>query len=466
MRGSVCGVSWRGDFDGDGVTDLAAAGPEKGVRHYRGLGDGTFAVVGDLPALEPTRYNFPKPVYVMKAVRSRDGRRDDVVVSHANSDRTWILSSQPTVQDADRVVPGAYQELPVGASEDTPIVITEFSASNEDLIEDEDGDSPDWIELYNRSDAPVLLAEWSLADSLDEGAQRWKFPAVTLQPGHFLVVFASGKNRAVPGTNLHTSFKLGSRGESLALHRPDGERVQRFPEPEGARERLNPASPLAVSGLGFRHDEELADGNGQYWDYVVVQNRSNSPIEAPFWSLVLNQGNPWTPPEGFVLAAGESVPVFFSGSGVQREGELHGPAASVFKGSVELMDQFGVQSFHLFDWRSIATEFPPQVTDVSYGLGLNGGAAFFDEPTPGSINNAGVDDLSDFASHDIVGVEIRKSEHSRIIWVDASQLDEQLLTPEYIWFCYDVGLQERHIVLQQAVEEGKLTQDYFATIPG
>ena len=37
-----------------------------------------------------------------------------------------------------------------------------------------------------------------------------------------LVVFASGKNRAVPGRNLHTNFRLKASGGYLALVKPDG----------------------------------------------------------------------------------------------------------------------------------------------------------------------------------------------------------------------------------------------------
>ena len=53
--------------------------------------------------------------------------------------------------------------------------------------------------------------------------QKWLFPAgVTLQPGEFLVVFASGKDRAVAGQELHTNFNLSASGEYLALVAADG----------------------------------------------------------------------------------------------------------------------------------------------------------------------------------------------------------------------------------------------------
>ena len=46
--------------------------------------------------------------------------------------------------------------------------------------------------------------------------------ATTLLPGGYLVVFASTKNRALPGSELHTNFSLSAGGEYLALVQPDG----------------------------------------------------------------------------------------------------------------------------------------------------------------------------------------------------------------------------------------------------
>ncbi len=99
--------------------------------------------------------------------------------------------------------------------------ITEFSAINDRCLDDEDRDESDWIELYNAETSEVSLEGWFLTDSRKD-LTRWEFPAVTLGPGDYLVVFASGKDRRDPAGELHTSFKLSGDGEYLALVRPDG----------------------------------------------------------------------------------------------------------------------------------------------------------------------------------------------------------------------------------------------------
>lgn len=113
------------------------------------------------------------------------------------------------------------QVTPAGA---TPL-ISEFLVDNSSGLEDEDGDREDWIEIYNPELAAVDLEGYALTD--DEGdLGKWIFPAgVTVEPRGFLVVFASGKDRAVAGSPLHTGFKLGSGGGYLALVAPDGATV-------------------------------------------------------------------------------------------------------------------------------------------------------------------------------------------------------------------------------------------------
>jgi len=99
--------------------------------------------------------------------------------------------------------------------------ITEFMASNTQTLADEDGDYSDWVELQNTSSNSVSLLNWALTDSSGNPG-KWRFPATIMLPRSFLVVFASGKNRAVAGQELHTSFKLSADGEYLALFAPDG----------------------------------------------------------------------------------------------------------------------------------------------------------------------------------------------------------------------------------------------------
>lgn len=94
--------------------------------------------------------------------------------------------------------------------------ITEFMAANNSTLSDEDGDFSDWIEIHNAGGSPVNLQGYGLSDDSAQ-PNKWIFPNVTINAGQYLVVFASGKSRAVAGGQLHTNFKLSASGEYLAL---------------------------------------------------------------------------------------------------------------------------------------------------------------------------------------------------------------------------------------------------------
>lgn len=105
------------------------------------------------------------------------------------------------------------------------VVISELMADNGATLTDEDGDAPDWIELYNNSDSSVDLTGWHLTDDIDDLTQ-WTFPATSIAGRGHLVIFASNKNRATAGSELHTNFKLSASGETVALVQANGSTIE------------------------------------------------------------------------------------------------------------------------------------------------------------------------------------------------------------------------------------------------
>ena len=121
------------------------------------------------------------------------------------------------------------------------ISINEFLADNESKsplgpgdILDGNFESSDWIELHNNSEMVIDIGGWYLTDESNLKT-KWQFPSgmgqLVLQPGDFLIVFASGKTQAEnpgnypyedPAGYLHTNFQLSKSGEYLALIDADG----------------------------------------------------------------------------------------------------------------------------------------------------------------------------------------------------------------------------------------------------
>ena len=97
------------------------------------------------------------------------------------------------------------------------VVVNEFLASNSLLLEDPDFEnSSDWVELHNAGSSAVDLTGWFLTDNASD-TTKWSFPDGTaIAPGGFLVIWCDGENAGTQA--LHTSFKLSSIGEEIAVY--------------------------------------------------------------------------------------------------------------------------------------------------------------------------------------------------------------------------------------------------------
>ena len=160
-----------------------------------------------------TRYvfSFPScpPGAVAVAWASGHGITDSAAIPNPFAGGAWSYVVDPSTPLAD-------------------LVINEILAGNVSTngLADEDGEQQAWIEIHNRGVDPVKLENWSLSDD-PELPGLWTFPARTLAPNAYLVVFASGKDRRSTNaaSRLHTNFKLGNPGEHLALYTPDAPRI-------------------------------------------------------------------------------------------------------------------------------------------------------------------------------------------------------------------------------------------------
>lgn len=144
----------------------------------------------------------------------------------------------------------AFAAFLVAAAAEAAPVINEIMASNRATLRDDDGDYSDWIELRNPDSAPVDLNGWYLTDKTTK-PKKWKFPAVTIPAGGYLVVFASGKDRTDAAKPLHLSFKLSADGDYLGLIRPDGA----TPASE-----FSPAFPAQYTDISYGRTEPVDAG--------------------------------------------------------------------------------------------------------------------------------------------------------------------------------------------------------------
>ena len=106
------------------------------------------------------------------------------------------------------------------------IYINEFMAANSNTINDEFGESDDWVELYNDANTPIDIGGMYLTDNLSKPT-KWQIPtsnpALTTIPGKgfILLWFDGSPEQGI----LHVDTKLGANGESIGLYQSDGSTV-------------------------------------------------------------------------------------------------------------------------------------------------------------------------------------------------------------------------------------------------
>ncbi|MBK9139468.1 MAG: CotH kinase family protein [Verrucomicrobia bacterium] len=168
------------------------------------------------------------------------------------------------------------------------VVISEFLADNKQGIRDDFAERSDWIELLNLETTPVDLTGWFLTDD-SAALTKWRFPAVTIPAGGYLLVWASGRDLTAPARPLHTNFRLGTEGEYLALldaqtnvvsafapqypaQLPDVSygRVPGNPDVTGYFPTPTPGDRNGDSGPGFAPAPEFSVAGGYFTNAPVV----------------------------------------------------------------------------------------------------------------------------------------------------------------------------------------------------
>ena len=74
------------------------------------------------------------------------------------------------------------------------LYLNEIVSSNSSSFYDEDGDSPDWIEIHNPSNNSINLLEFGLSDDYED-PYKWTFPSFTILPNEYSIILASDKDR-------------------------------------------------------------------------------------------------------------------------------------------------------------------------------------------------------------------------------------------------------------------------------
>ncbi len=304
-----------------------------------------------------------------------------------------------------------------GESGEAPyLVINEIMADNTLTLSDSDGDYPDWIEIYNCGNISADLSRYCLSDD-ENSPLKWVMPDITLEPGEYLVVFASGKDKTdIANGEYHTNFKLSSKGESVVLASSYYGTVDTLDystavadisygrdsagtykwflyatpgmpniDAEAADDPLllsSPYSGLVITEYMTANIDTLSDSDGDFTDWIELTNTGANTISLDGVRLSDNPDKlgKWSISGSYFLSPGERIVIFMSGK--DRCGdELH---ASFKLGkddeAIILSDKHSriISEISLYELND----------GISYGLSENGEPGYFATPTPGTENGS------------------------------------------------------------------------------
>jgi hypothetical protein len=301
------------------------------------------------------------------------------------------------------------------------IVISEVMASNRVTIADEDGDFSDFIELYNAGRGSVNLSGWYLSDG-DLRPLRWMLPPIVLEPGEYLLFFASGKDKQQADGIWHTSFSISSDGsEPVLLSMPDGTLHDRIPPVEYAHDisyglsecktfyayMSDPTPGTANNGPYYMTFEELIplpemliiteymtnndsffpDENGLYHSWVEIHNLGNETVMLHGWYLSDNVQNPrkWRFPAGVDIAPGGYLVLHCSGLDLPGHVPFRLSASDIMLTLTDRHNRF-IDSIPIYTTTMYA----------SYGRTADGREGFFANPSPGEENTGNPESSMDY----------------------------------------------------------------------
>ena len=374
------------------------------------------------------------------------------------------------------------------------VKITEIMAANKATLPDREGSFHDWIELYNTLDTTVDLTGWHLSDDPDK-PEKWTFPSLSIGPKEYLIVFCSGQDRAEP-ENLHTSFSLSAKGETLVLtthldvtadtvtfgaseedsswSRDLGSNVltaSRLVSPgfengekgyEAFCSSQKMPCPLAIWEVMTSNDSYLPQGAGKCYDWVEFVNPTEKPLHLSDFTLTDDSDEP----ERFrfpdkELAAGARYVLILSGDTSLSTNQYDHASFSLNAMEERL---YLYCNGELIDY-VLLQHIPNQ---YSYGRIATGSGFFYMKPSPGAENNEGWRTVSQLP-------------HGSVepgVWVQETPVALSFTSPGTVYYTLDgsdpsassllyegpIQVSKTTLVRAVAVEEGKMISRTYTSL--
>lgn len=415
-----------------------------------------------------------------------------VEVPLLNRDHSWALQADGTYLQTDKITPGSENDetgyaawlSAIGAA-DIQVVISEVMAGNFSFLTNADGKLGDWVELYNPGTAEVNLTGAYLSDDLADRS-KWQITDLILQPGERKVIFCSGKEAAqneadfalsgdgftivltgamgnvitstqVPELKDDRSWALQSDGSYLEteLATPGFENTEAGYQAYVAT-RIIPG-PLMISEVMPSNSTYYRQSDGEYYDWVELQNISDSAINLADYALSNDRDNlsRFQLPDR-TLDPGERVIIICSGNTELAGNYIH----ASFTLSREESWLYISSQDSLVDYM--------RIYDVPYQASVgrvegDAGTYYFTSPTPGTKNGTGVAFISATPTvlteqgvyNDVSSVTVEIAGQGELRYT----LNGSMPTARSAVYTEPLDLTETTVIRVASFEDGKLRSD-------
>ena len=85
----------------------------------------------------------------------------------------------------------------------------------------------DWVEIYNSTGSAVNLGGYGISNNPKNPA-KWVFPDISIEPGEYLLLYATGSADKAQKKNLKLNFCISSTGETLFFFDPNGKLIDKL----------------------------------------------------------------------------------------------------------------------------------------------------------------------------------------------------------------------------------------------
>lgn len=422
----------------------------------------------------------------------------------------WTIYTEPT-PGFPNDKKGYLDFLDTMKATDSPLIVTEIMSSNKTIIKDDNGNSSDWIEIYNRGAKAISLKGYKLSDD-EKNPSKWAFPDIDIQSGEYIIIYCTGVSinyDSITTGDITADFKLSADKAEVILQDPVGRLIDNIKAAEIGEDksfaRLLSAgkysnefinSDMPTPGyensktaydiyqeslkfvLGDIIINEVLSSNTEYaeevdknnYDFIEIHNRGSSNINLSGYGLSTNNEKivEWIFPDAEIEAGGYIV---ILASGIDNEPLYDLYEQELVKKYIHTDFKLSIdgEKLILFDAEGdlIDTcEIGYMRKNISYGRMADEDKFFyFTKPTPGSENSDGIDGLSlnpkflntpgNYKTDDSITVEIIAGKGESIYYTT----DCSTPTSKSMLYDGDIDIRKTTVIRAVSIKEGYLKSE-------